>query len=151
MSYVFGKEIRRHKFLLRDNAVVTNHGSYGTVCRPAYESQRALQEEMESHPDAWFRVTNTLYWRKSLQHVADFVNSRLENIVFVENATSGMNCVLRSVDFKPGDVILIHPSTYAAVANACRYVSDRNGAIIEYVDVKYPILSREALVDIYRL
>ena len=55
MAETFGKQFRENEFMLEEGTVFLNHGSYGTVPRRVYTAQRALVEEMETHPDYWFR------------------------------------------------------------------------------------------------
>ena len=40
--------------------------------------------------------------REAAAPVAAAIGAKTEDVVFVENATTGLNAVLRSLDFKPG-------------------------------------------------
>ena len=48
-----------------------------------------LKEQIEAHPDDWHRRGNPRQWRQSLQAVCEFIGSRLQDTVLVENATTG--------------------------------------------------------------
>ena len=48
-------------------------------------------DELESHPDHWFRRTLIEGWNEARQAVADFVGADVEDVVFVTNATTGLS------------------------------------------------------------
>ena len=56
------------------------------------------QEEMDKYPDVWFRYKVQNMWNKSLETVARFVRADPQDLVFVANATAGINSVLKFLD-----------------------------------------------------
>ena len=150
MTTSFGEVCRNEEFLLQKDAIFLNHGSYGTVPRQVLNSQRALVDKMESHPDAWYRFHNPFYWKRALKRAAEFIRSRVDNLVFVQNATTGINAVLRAIQFTANDVILVNPWTYSAVKNATMYTCDRLNTVLKSVDIKFPISSSESILEMYR-
>ena len=59
--------------------------------------------------------------------LADYLSTDVDGLALIENATIGVNAVLRHLDFAPSDEILITDQTYGAVANAAAYVAARAG------------------------
>ena len=45
--------------------------------------------EMASCPDAWFRLKSVEYAKVTLAKMAEFVNAKTDNLVFLMNATTG--------------------------------------------------------------
>jgi len=66
--------------------------------------------------------------------------------VFVDNATTGVNAVLRSLILKPGDDVLITDHTYPAVRNAVRFVCERSGARVIEARLPFPAESPDGIV-----
>src|SRR5256885_4488974 len=64
---------------------------------------------------------------------------RPDDFGLVTNATEGVNAVLRSLDFRPGDELLTTTHVYNAVRQAMKYVAARNGAVYREVDVPLPV------------
>jgi isopenicillin-N epimerase len=115
----FGREIR-HLWELAPDAAFLNHGSFGACPREVLAEQDRIRRRMEAQPDAFFREDvmpdgGAKLQRAALARLAAFVHTTEERIVFAENATVGVQAVLRSIDFARGDRILITDHTYNAV------------------------------------
>ncbi len=65
--------------------------------------------------------------------------------MFVENASAGVNSVLRSLDFAPGDEIVATALGYPAVLNAARYTAKRTGARLVTVALRLPVAGPAAI------
>src|SRR4029079_2283882 len=59
-------------------------------------------------------------------------------LFFVENATAGCNTVLASMQFSPGDEILVTNHGYPAIRKAAQYFAARAGASVVEVAVPFP-------------
>lgn len=140
----FGRAIRS-RFLLEPDIAFLNHGSFGTVPRDVYAVADGWRRQLEVNPDRFIRETLPPAIREAVGKIAPFFKARAEDICFVDNATAGVNAVLRSLDFKPGDEILSTDHAYGAVANAIRYVATRTGATAVFAEVKMPASSADEI------
>ena len=84
---------------------------------------------------------------QSRQALAALIGAEPENMVFVSNATAGVNSVLRSLRFQPGDELLVTNHTYNACGNVARYVAERSGAAIVLAEVPLVIESPRQIVE----
>lgn len=116
-----------------------NHGTVGVTPTSVQERQDAIRLEIERQPARFMRH----HLRPRLREAADAVGRCLgaagSDIVFVENATTGINSVLRSLEFAAGDEILICDHTYPAVRNAVDFVCRRTGAVMTEARIPFPI------------
>ncbi|PYS54743.1 MAG: hypothetical protein DMG13_07060 [Acidobacteria bacterium] len=124
----FGHSMREH-WALDPNITYLNHGTVGAPPRCVLEAQQKLRDEIERQPShfllrelAGIRLGADGAKQPRLRAAADevgrFVGADGKDLVFVDNATSGVNAVLRTFDFREGDEVLILDHAYGAVRNA---------------------------------
>jgi len=144
----FGRTMLEH-FPLEPQAVYLNHGTVGVTPWRVLEAQQAIRNEIERHPARYLlRELSGLTassklaqprLRSAAQEVAQFLGARGEDLVFVGNATTGVNAVLRSLGLEPGDEILIANLAYGAVANAAAFVARERGAKVVRLELPFPL------------
>src|SRR3954469_17222972 len=123
----FGHAMLQH-FPLEPESIYLNHGTVGVTPRRVLEAQQALRDEMERHPSRFMlRELNghqPMPWRsvsrlrEASDHVAAFVGSRPDDLVFVPNVTTGLNAVLTSLPLARGDEMVVTDLAYGAVTLA---------------------------------
>jgi isopenicillin-N epimerase len=134
-----------------------NHGTVGVTPRRVMAAQRAIQEEIERQPSRFMlrelteidmgkRNPGPPRMRAAAEVVGAFVGTRGEDLAFVDNVTTGLNAVLRSLPFRSGDEILITSYIYGATANIARYVARERGATVKSVEIPFPPRDEEEIV-----
>ena len=125
-------EAARSNFYLEDGKAFTNHGSYGTVPKKVMRERFRLLEKFESHPDRFMRSELRPLYDESRVAVAEYVGANPDNLVFVTNATTAVNTVVKELDLTPEDMILCNSHTYNACFNAADSAARRAGADIAH-------------------
>jgi len=138
--------IRRGDFLLADGVDHLNHGAFGATPRVVLDAARERQARMEADPTAFFRRVPTEL-RSAAERVAGFLGGRGNDWAFVENATSGLNAIIASLDLQPGDELLCLSQIYNAIGNTLRYHAERRGARVVTVAVPVPFADPAPLLD----
>ena len=59
--------------------------------------------------------------------------------MFVPNATTGVNTVLRNLVFQPGDVIIYFATIYGACGKSITYITETTPATAYLIDYEYPV------------
>lgn len=127
--------------------IFLNHGSFGACPKPVRDRQNELRELMEKEPVEFLARNMLRLQEEARKALADFIGAQSEDLVFVPNATHGVNTVLRSIPFKEGDEIICTNHIYFACANALNFISSLSGVRIVNVLIPYPPRSREDLID----
>jgi isopenicillin-N epimerase len=137
LSVSLGAAIR-HEWLLDWSKLTVNHGAYGAAPKLVLAAQEDWRRRMEAQPSLFMRLTLPPALREAADSLGRFIGADGRDLVFVDNATSGCNAVLRSLDFSPGDEILILSHAYGAVRNTVRYLADRHGLKIVEAQIRFP-------------
>jgi isopenicillin-N epimerase len=138
------------EWALDPSILYLNHGTVGAPPRRVLEEQRRIRDTIELQPARFqlreltaMRVGSDTKSRPRLRVAADqvaaFLGARGDDVAFVENTTTGVNAVLRSLEWRGGDEILLWDGSYGAVANVARYVARRAGAEVRTVALPDPI------------
>jgi isopenicillin-N epimerase len=76
------------------------------------------------------------------------IGATLDDLAYVTNATSGVNAVIRSLEFSRGDELLVTTQEYNACRNVLDYVASRTGARVKPIDIPFPIRSSDEVIEI---
>ncbi len=134
---------------LDPDVIHLNHGSFGATPAPALEEQRRLRDAMESNPTRWFLEDYQHALDEARSKVAGFVGAESAALGFVNNATEGVNSVLRSLEayLKPGDEIVVTDHDYNACRNAAAVTAARTGARVVPAAIPFPLQSAREVTD----
>ncbi len=146
-----GRSEHARHWTLDPDVVFLNHGSFGACPRQVQQAQQALRDQLDRQPLDFFVTDYEARLDAARAELAAFVGVQPHDLVFVTNATTGVNAVLGSYDLRAGDRLLVTDHGYNACTNAARYVAERAGASVDTAHIPFPIDSAaqvvEAIVD----
>ena len=134
-------------WLLDSQTVFLNHGSFGACPRAVLDKQKEYRQQLEAQPVRFMMREMEAMFDHSRRKVADLVNADPEDLVFVQNATTGVNTVFRSLQFSPGDEILFTNHIYGACRRLLEFISEQSGAKLVEVFVPFPLGSPEIILE----
>lgn len=137
----------RDLFLIRPDVIFLNHGSFGACPRPVFEVYQKWQQELERQPVEFLSRRFGGLMRKARAALASFCGAETDDLVYVPNATTGLNVVARSLPLGPGDEVLSTDHEYGALDRTWRFVCAKLGARYVRQPVSLPIASAEQVVQ----
>ena len=143
----FGAHLR-DQWMLDPAVTYLNHGTVGAPPRQILELQQSIRNDIERQP-ATYLLRNLAdvdgkprraapLMRDAAAVVAQFVGADVDDLVFLDNATTGANAVLRSYPFVPGDEILVTTFGYGGVTNVANYVARTQGLVVRTITMPPP-------------
>ena len=146
------------RWLLDPEITYLNHGTVGATPRVVLAAQTAIRDEIERQPSRFLlrelagvgvgvprRESSRL--RAAAVLVAAFVGVREEDLVLIDNATTGVNAVLPSLSLEEGDELLLTDHAYGSVARTAAFVAARRGARVRTVTVPFPVRGPADLIE----
>ncbi len=158
----FGAAMRGH-FPLAPGAVYLNHGTVGVTPWPVLRARAAMLEAIERHP-ARFMIREVMprgamlaatdrvgaeppRLRRAAAEVASFLGCSGNALAFVDNASSGVNAVLRSFAWRAGDELLLPDLAYGGVALAAEVIARERGVVLRRFAMPFPLVDPGQCVD----
>ncbi|HZI11781.1 MAG TPA: aminotransferase class V-fold PLP-dependent enzyme [Myxococcus sp.] len=124
-----------------------NHGSFGACPTAVLQKQSELRARMEAGPVRFLHREIEPLLDEARAALAAFLGADAEDVAFVTNATTGVNTVLRSLRFAPGDELLTTNHEYNASRNALEYAASQWGAKVVVARLPWPVPSADAVVE----
>jgi isopenicillin-N epimerase len=139
----------RDLFLLREDVVFLNHGSFGACPRQVFSVYQEWQLELERQPVEFLdqHRRSLKLMRTVREELGRYLGSPPENLVTVTNATTGLNVVARSLPLQPGDEILTTNQEYGALEKTWTFITQKTGARYVHAEVPLPLNSAEVFTE----
>jgi len=133
--------------MLAPGIVFLNHGSFGACPTEILAKQNELRRRMEAEPVQFLWRRYEEYLEPARAAVARFVGARPRDLVFIANATTGVNSVVRSLDLQAGDELLTTDHDYNACRNVVVEAARRARARLVVVPIPFPIRSGDEVLE----
>jgi isopenicillin-N epimerase len=155
----FGHDMLRF-WPLEQGLTYLNHGTVGVTPLPVLEAQRSIRDDIERNPSQYLLrelcqivVGQPRAEKPRLRQAADvvgeFVGARGDDLVFVDNTTTGANAILRSWPLQAGDEILVSDFGYGGVTRAVTYAARERGAVVRTAEMPYPVRSADEVTEAF--
>ncbi|MDP3278021.1 MAG: aminotransferase class V-fold PLP-dependent enzyme [Deltaproteobacteria bacterium] len=130
---------RKAHWSIEPETLFLNHGSFGACPRVVQETQASLRARMERNPVRFLARELEAELDHTRALIAPRFGANAEDLAFVRNASEGVNTVLRSLTFAPGDELLTTDHAYNACKNALDFVASRSGAKVVVAKIPFAI------------
>lgn len=136
----------RDRFLLDPDVIFLNHGSFGATPRAVFDVYQSWQRRLEWQPVKFLGRDIGGYLAEARAALAAYVGTAADDLVYVPNATFGVNVVGRSLRLGPGDEVLATDHEYGACDNVWQYESRQRGFDYVRQPIPLPLTSAEDIV-----
>ncbi|GAP18126.1 aminotransferase class V-fold PLP-dependent enzyme [Levilinea saccharolytica] len=127
----------KDEFLLDPEVIFLNHGSFGATPRPVFDSYQNWQRRLEAQPVKFLGRDAGSLLAKSRASLGRYLGTQADQLVYVTNATTGLNIVARSLALKPGDEVLTSDHEYGALDRTWKFLSKQLG--FKYINQPIPL------------
>lgn len=134
-------------FLLDPDVVFLNHGSFGAIPKPVFEAYQNWQLRLERQPVLLLARELPGLLRESRTVLGAYVHAEADDLVYIPNATHGVNIVAHSLQLKPGDEILTSDHEYGACDYTWDFICSKTGARYIHQPIPLPVHSEDEIVD----
>lgn len=134
-------------FLLDPNVVFLNHGSYGATPKPVFEAYQSWQRRLEHQPVLFLGRELPHFLHVSRDILGTYLNADGDDLVYIPNATHGVNIVAHSLQIKLGDEILTTDHEYGACDYTWDFICEKTGAKYIHQHIPLPVQSEEEIID----
>ncbi len=137
----------REQYLLDPDVHFLNHGSFGAVPKPVFETLINWQREMEKQPVERLDRRIKQEMASAREALGNFLGCAAEDVVYFPNPTTAVNMVVRSLDLKPGDEILASNHEYGAMERTWQFIANKTGARLIKHPVTLPVTNHDDFVE----
>ena len=137
----------KENFLLDPNIVFLNHGSFGATPRAVFEAYQNWQLQLERQPVLFLARELPTLLHKSRAILGQYLNADTNDLVYIPNATHGVNIVAHSLQFKPGDEILTTDHEYGACDYTWNFICKKTAAKYIHQHIPLPAQSKEEIIE----
>lgn len=137
----------KDKFLLRDDIIFLNHGSFGACPREVFDVYRQWQLRLEQQPVLFLGREITQLLGEARRALGSYLHASADDLVFVPNSTHGVNIVARSLALGDGDEILATDHEYGACERMWQMLHRDTGVRYVRQVLPVPCTSQEELLE----
>ena len=138
--------LKQH-FLLDPSVVFLNHGSFGAAPKPVFEAYQNWQLRLERQPVLFLGRELDGLLKESRQVLGEYLNADAHDLVYIPNATHGVNIIARSLQLDLGDEILTTDHEYGACDYTWDFICSESRTKYMHQPIPLPVYSEEEIID----
>ena len=136
----------RSAWSLPDDVTYLNHGSFGPSPESVQEASRKWSARLETEPMNFFVRQMEHHLDQAVDRLGRFIGADGKDLIFVDNATFGMNIVAANISLEPDDEVLITDHEYGAVLRIWQHTCSQTSAKVVVKSLPFPVSSYAEIV-----
>jgi isopenicillin-N epimerase len=137
----------RSAWSLPENVIYLNHGSFGPSPIVVQEASREWSARLECEPTDFFVRQMERHLNEAADRLGRFIGADGKDLIFVDNATFGINIVAANIALEPGNEVLITDHEYGAVLRIWQHQCKQISAKVVVKSLPFPMKSEDEIVS----
>ncbi len=141
------KKILRAFFSIDPHITFLNHGSFGATPKPVMRVYQKWQRFSEVQPVQFYARQSNDLLSASRRDLSQILKTDPDNLVFIPNATTGINIIGRCLSLSRGDVLLTTDHEYGAIDKTWDYLSRKTGFKVTVKNIDIPTIDDDQIIS----
>jgi len=137
----------KRQFPLADDLVYLNAANVCPASRPVLDRHAEFMRDFQSNPSFQNRAKYEAMRERLRDKLAGMLRVSSDEIAITRNTSEGTNVVVKGVDLKPGDEVLITDHNHPSNSDSWKVRAQREGFTVTSLPVHVPASSREELIS----
>ena len=137
----------KDQFLLDPKVTYLNHGSFGACSKEVYKNLLYWQRELELQPVKYFEQTIFENLETSRSELSSYVNCDKDDLVLVQNPSTAINTVAKSLKLNKGDEILSTDHEYGAMDKTWQFICNKLGSKYIQIPFDFPLENKDQFIN----
>jgi isopenicillin-N epimerase len=139
----------RDLFQLDPAVTYLNHASFGAAPKTVFEAYQGWQLRLERQPVLFLGRELDGLLKASRQALGEYLNADADDLVYIPNATHGVNIISRSLNLQAGDEILTTDHEYGACDYSWEFNCNKTGAKYIRQPIPLPVQTEEQILEMF--
>jgi len=140
-------ELVKRQFPLSDDLLYLNAANVCPASRPVLDRHAEFMRDFQSNPSFQNRAKYETMRERLRDKLAGMLRVTSDEIAITRNTSEGTNIVVKGVDLKPGDEVLITDHNHPSNSDSWKVRAQREGFTVISLPVRVPAASREELIS----
>ncbi len=137
----------KEQFSLNPKIHFLNHGSFGATPKPVFKTYQQWQKRLERQPVLFLGREFDALMAEARNALGNYLHVNPNDLVYIPNATHGVNIVARSLQLKAGDEILTTNHEYGACDFTWQFLCQKSGAKYIRQVIDFPVTTEEEILN----
>src|SRR3984957_10287056 len=137
----------KRQFPLEEDLIYLNAANVCPASRPVLDRYAEFLRDFQSNPSFQNRAKYEAMRERLRDKLAGMLRVASDEIAITRNTSEGTNIVVKGVDLKPGDEVLITDHNHPSNNDSWKVRAQREGFTVVSLPIRVPAASREELIS----